>query len=462
MRHRGGPSYAPLALLVILCGATYVPFLGGGILTDDFVHLTRQLTRPTLLNVVITPDSFHFYRPVVQITFWLNTHLSGMNPVTWRMMNLLLHIGVVVTAFLLARKLLNRPRAAFLATLAFALTPKAHPIGVLWISARGDLLMALFSILAMLAWLRWAESNRSRWFVASFTCYLIALLSKETAILLPFLLLLTPASRSPITVIRAAGASVMIAGAAVVIGLRAYIGAVMPTTLDAHYGLVRPAGRWVRNLENYAGRAMPAAIGLLGIVGVPAWFRRRTRITWDRHALNRQLIFAIAWFAVFTLPVLPIPARSELYLYLPGLGMCFLAGSLVDSLLDDVGGTRPLASVSLGAYILIFGGYQLSRSRAIHEDLTFSAELIKGMRVSLDGYSGPVSISPADTATAQFLADSVGGYADLALKMATGRYEVNGIIDYANEGSAATVLRLKCAYRNGKVVLTRSDSAADH
>ena len=444
-----------VAALVALCGATYLPFIGGGLLTDDFIHFSRLHAEPTLADVFRTPDPFHFYRPVVQSSFWLNSQLFGLNPASFRAINLLLHMGVIASVFVLARKLLIQPRAALLATLAFALTPKAHPISVLWISGRGDLLMALFSVLSVLAWLHWHESQRAGWVVVASCCYILAVLSKETAILLPLLLLVTPSYRTALSAQTIGAVLVMIAGAAMVFGMRTRVGAIMPGTLDSHYGLMRPVGRWARNLENYLGRVGPSALGLLAIAGIPAWLhQQRARAGWDRRDVPRLAVFAISWFAVFVLPVLPIPARSELYLYLPGVGFCMLAGLLVHRLLE-ARPSRRLAVASLSVYILAFGGYQISRSRTLHDDLRFSLELMESLRVTLQGYDGPVWIVPADAVTQQYLADAVGGYADVALKTATGRFEVNGQIDYHNQEPPKGALTLTCAYRNRKVVLGR-------
>ena len=94
------------AALVALCGAAYLPFIGGGLLTDDFIHFSRLRTAPTLVQILATPDPFRFYRPVVQSSFWLNSQLFGLAPGSFRAINLLLHLAVIASVFVLARKLL--------------------------------------------------------------------------------------------------------------------------------------------------------------------------------------------------------------------------------------------------------------------------------------------------------------------------------------------------------------------
>jgi hypothetical protein len=439
-----------LAILFSL-GCAYLPFLAGGILTDDFLHITRQLNAPSLSEIFRSPDPFRFYRPVVQASFWLDMHLFGFNPPAFRLVNLALHVLCVISVFLLARALQLRPRGAWLAALAFTLMPKVHPIAVLWISARNDLLMALFVMLTVIAWIRWTGSDRPVWLAAAIGTYLLALLSKETAILLPLLLLLVPtvARRS---VRHAMACSAMLGAALVILLIRFKLGALMPDTSDAHYSLLRPAGRWMRNLENYIGRALPSPLGLLVIFGTPLLLGRRHLS--NLPAAGRYLLFAAAWFLIFMLPALPIVARSELYLYLPSVGLCLFAAYLVDSLIDD-GPERKWLTIALAVYVLAFGTYQVTRSYALGEDLRFSARLMSALSEAIGSYSGSVVILPADDFTKQFLADSVGGYGDLALKMAAGRSEVNGTIDYNHDSVPSGALRLVCSYEKGHVSLTR-------
>src|SRR5262245_54081732 len=109
-------------------------------LTDDFVHLSAARESGGLVRSITAPDPFGFYRPLPQLSFAIESGVFGQAPVLSRTTNLLLHLAVVCAAFLLATLLLGSQLAAFLATLAFVLTPKANPIAVLWISARPDVL----------------------------------------------------------------------------------------------------------------------------------------------------------------------------------------------------------------------------------------------------------------------------------------------------------------------------------
>ena len=137
-------------------------------------------------------------------------------------------------AFIVAHLVLESPFGAGLAALAFALTPKAPSIAVLWISARGELLVALFSLASIAAWIMWTRRGRAWWLAAALAAYGLALLSKETATLLPVLLLLTKRSERPLAA-RTAAVTGFIVLALVIYAWRSQTGALTPFAGDEHY-----------------------------------------------------------------------------------------------------------------------------------------------------------------------------------------------------------------------------------
>ena len=79
---------------------------------------------------------------------------------------------------------------AFFCTLAYAIHPM-HVESVSWIAERKDVLYAFFYFLGMLAYIRYtgAQTNKYKWLVIVFACFLLSLLSKPMAIVFPFSLL---------------------------------------------------------------------------------------------------------------------------------------------------------------------------------------------------------------------------------------------------------------------------------
>jgi hypothetical protein len=432
---------------VALVVAAYLPFIGGGLLTDDFVHLDR-LTHVSAGEVTNAPDAFGFFRPVTQASLYLETLLHPSAAWPFRLTNVVLHGLVLTMAFVVARLLLTSAAAAALATLIFALTPKAHPIAALWISARGELLMSFFALVATWAWIVWTRGGGRSWLMTAIIAYALAVLSKETAFLLPALLLVIPGAAVPLRH-RAAAATTMAGVAALAFAWRIEAGALVPSTLDPHYTLATPLFRWGRNARNYVGRLLPvplAAVLVLGIAGA-----RRPSTT--RRAQERNYgipLFAIGWIAVFLLPVLPVVLRNELYLYLPAFGISLLAAHLIAARVDLASPARGIrAAVILLA--VASGGYQVSRSWEMHGELRFSGRLVEALATL--PRPGVVSLVGEDENTRRLLKDTLGGYLPAVLRQAAPDGQL--IAADSDGADAPGVLRLGCSYHDGQLVFHR-------
>jgi hypothetical protein len=125
------------ARFIPLLALLYAPFIGGDLLTDDFVHFERLRSVSTIADVIAQPDAFRFYRPVTQASLAIELAVHGDRPPLFRAVNIALHAAVLAMALVVARLILVDSLSAALAALAFALTPKAPVIAVLWISGPG-------------------------------------------------------------------------------------------------------------------------------------------------------------------------------------------------------------------------------------------------------------------------------------------------------------------------------------
>jgi len=127
------------------------------------------------------------YRPLTQISFAFN-FLFSRSPFGFHLFNLTLHIANSILAFFVLRRLTNSSQISFVAGLLFLVLP-IHVEAVTSIVGRAELLVFLFSLLTILFWLR----DRA---LISAIMFLLALLSKETAVVLPMILLLFSLSHS--------------------------------------------------------------------------------------------------------------------------------------------------------------------------------------------------------------------------------------------------------------------------
>ena len=141
-------------LIVLIAFIAYFPTLGNGFVSDDDVLLINN-------NLVKNSDGLRRfwcsvealdYWPVTNTTFWIEWRMWGMKSTGYHATNLILHVAESLLIWILLRKL-SIP-GAFLAALIFAV----HPVNVesvAWIAQRKNLTAMLFFLLSILWYLKY-------------------------------------------------------------------------------------------------------------------------------------------------------------------------------------------------------------------------------------------------------------------------------------------------------------------
>jgi tetratricopeptide (TPR) repeat protein len=166
--------------------AVYYPALLSGIhLIDDPGLFALYSTSPPLSSILM-PGNSYYYRPIVELSFYLDNLLWRMDPSTMHLENILLHCVNTLLVFLLARRIIVRQdnetlMIPLLAALFFAL----HPLNVeavAWIAGRTDPLLALFILSSCYFLLCWINKPRWQDIAATLMMFVAALLTKETSV----------------------------------------------------------------------------------------------------------------------------------------------------------------------------------------------------------------------------------------------------------------------------------------
>jgi tetratricopeptide (TPR) repeat protein len=188
------------ALLVV---AVYLPALSASFQFDDWQVV---LGDARVASLAAWWESMPGMRALVKLTYALN-HSLGAQVEGFRAVNIALHACNTALVFFLVRDLSRRLRTAdaggaSLVAAVTALVFALHPVqteSVTYIAARPNLIAALFSLLALLAWLRGRQRQTwLRWPLAAL-CYVAALAGKETAAVLPLAMLLCLAAERSVT-----------------------------------------------------------------------------------------------------------------------------------------------------------------------------------------------------------------------------------------------------------------------
>jgi len=131
-----------------------------------------------------------YIRPTVVLTYLTDFTVWGLNPIGFHLTNVLLHAFNAALVGALAAALLRRcggevdRELVALGSVAFLALP-CHSESVSWISGRTDLVASAFMLLAILAHVTFLETRRHSLVMGSLAMFALALLSKESAVVLP-------------------------------------------------------------------------------------------------------------------------------------------------------------------------------------------------------------------------------------------------------------------------------------
>jgi protein O-mannosyl-transferase len=371
-RRTGEPkpwSYLPLVVSLAAAFLVYAPTLRYEFVGDDryqivgnphlqsWHFLGRYFTGHVWSHVELSLPINH-YRPIFLLWLRLNYLIFGLAPWGWHLTTVVTHLVVTLLLYVLARRVSGDDWSAGAAALIFGLHP-VHLESVAWVSGVTDPLCAVFLLGGCLAYQQargraQAGAPRS---LASWLLYTLALLSKETAVVLPVLIFIyewlfgprageasgweryrsrARAALSASVPYLALTAVYLVARA---LALRGLAHAQVALPLSTQF-LTLPSVLWfyVKHLLWPAGLSamydmeyvrrpdfihfVSPALGAAGtILGLGVWCRRSSRVG-----------FASAWLALPILPVLLLRFQPQdnfvhdRFLYIPSLGLALLAG----------------------------------------------------------------------------------------------------------------------------------------
>jgi tetratricopeptide (TPR) repeat protein len=184
-------------ILLLVTAVTYVGTIRFDFVYDDFPQIVNN---PFLKAWRYAPQYFvssvwkqlapslpgHYYRPLFLLLLRTNYALFAGRPLGWHLAAIGLHVLVTWLVYLVVRKMTGQFTTAWLAALIFGVHPIHHEV-VAWASGMTESLFAVLFLLAFLAYLRSRQGPKGLWMTLSCALYALALLSKETAIVLPAL-----------------------------------------------------------------------------------------------------------------------------------------------------------------------------------------------------------------------------------------------------------------------------------
>ncbi|HWR98000.1 MAG TPA: tetratricopeptide repeat protein [Candidatus Methanoperedens sp.] len=195
IRGRSFPPLFAVLLLLALTAAVYSPVTGFDFVNfDDDRYVTRnEAVRGGLsargVSWALTDLGSGNWHPLTWLSHLTDVELFGLDAGGHHAVSLLLHLANTALLFAALRALTGAPWPSAAAAALFALHP-LHVESVAWVSERKDVLSALFWMLGLLAYARYARRPspaRYAWVAAALA---LGLAAKAMLVTLPLVLLL--------------------------------------------------------------------------------------------------------------------------------------------------------------------------------------------------------------------------------------------------------------------------------
>ena len=369
-----------LLVLVLVSVLQYSHSFGNGFVWDakgvfvddptirELKYLPRYFTEVSALGdpsrrtapAGVSVTSIPYYRPLMKVVHLAEHAVFGTNPIPYNAVDILLNALVVALCFSVVRSVTGNPKVAFLSSLLYAVNPARAEV-VSWSYSDPYIVGAIFSLSAFLLYDR-------RRYLLSLLSFGLALLSHETAVLVPFILLsyelLIRRDRTFAPVGRLSGFFLL---AGIFLLLRRSVAGPMPVTDLGPFTLANAAVVLVnRYVKIFFLPDAPVTIYQYR-PGMFASLNREVMLSYAAAALlsgfglflwlkKRPLFFWYLWFFVFISASFNVGRfgdylMAEKMLYVASIGLCVV----IAGLLESIGGKRLGAGLVALFAVLHFG-----------------------------------------------------------------------------------------------------------
>ncbi len=349
---------------------------------DNVLVLTNLafLQDPRNIFTAFTVEVFHilhssaaYYRPLLTISFVPDAILSGATPGMYHLTNIIIHLVASSLVYVFLRTLGYTKQIAIVFSCIFVV----HPVltqAVAWIPGRNDSLLAVWVLSSFVTAVQYMRAKRLRYLALSTLAFACALFTKETALILPILVLTYFVAKRLWDRNRALHLLMGFAAGGTLWGVLRHLALKNPlpmTTIDMVQSVIHNSPASIQLLGKVF---FPFNLSVLPIIqdttfvwGILATFLLLGLLVWrfvrpDRrsYAHMTMMLFGALWFLAFLFPsfIRPNPTIVadfiEHRLYLPIIGIFIL-------LIESEIGVRWKAQKSgwfaiVGIVIVIFFG----------------------------------------------------------------------------------------------------------
>ncbi len=175
----------PLIIYTKILSFEFVGFDDNGIILNNM----KTLSHINNIGTSFKTDAFFnkngdFYRPIQNVSFFLDASVSKEKPWMYHLTNLIIHLLTCVSLYFFLQFLDFKRLTAFLVTLLFAV----HPLfasDLAWVPSRGDILIGLLGILLFMSFGKYFKTGKFYYFIIHALLFFLIIFTKETTVLFP-------------------------------------------------------------------------------------------------------------------------------------------------------------------------------------------------------------------------------------------------------------------------------------
>jgi tetratricopeptide (TPR) repeat protein len=349
------------------------------------------------LSLIFTKAVMGNYHPLTILSYAIEYSYVRLEPTLYHIDSLLIHIVCTLLVYWFVSLLTRKPVAGIVASLLFGLHPM-HVESVAWLAGRKDVLYGMFYMMGCVAYVYYlrSTSGKWKWYGAVILCFLLSLLSKPVAVVLPVTLLLIDYFEGRLLLKDETTARYSINWKAVIkkiphfaiaigFGIKSVVdqkkfGAL--ATQDVNYNFLERIALGGYAFVTYLWKAV-VPVGLSNFYPYPLKDGNLIQakyfvfpfiaialvlLAWKFARRNKVLVFGFLFFLVniaLLLQFIPVGGAiiADRYSYIPYLGLFFICGVFVADILADKTKSQ-CRSIIMGASIAYIGllGY-LSNER---------------------------------------------------------------------------------------------------
>jgi len=341
----------------------YYPSFSKPFSVDDSCYLmeSKNMNFSDLLKSFTYKRQPQIYRPLgAETYYYIMFRLFGINSLYYAIMNILFFISGAMILFFVIKEMTHNLLMSFLVVFIY-ITRTTHVFQIYLLGGIPELIASLFVFLSFLSYLYFNRIKKMKFFILSIIFYILALLSKETAVVLPFAILAYDIIKNKLNFKKSIiNNSIYFIIMAIYLVLHSFI---LPTLQDTGEYPINFFGKNILTNFNYYfygtfdewtwGRTEISYFFLF--FSIILFFIAILNNIKIKKTEKSIIIFGLMWYFIFLIPFIFLDSmRSPYYLHMPILGVSIIISLIVLKLYEKIRKNSKIKSKILISLIILF------------------------------------------------------------------------------------------------------------